>query len=368
MDILKYVFHEQESYIFDALQFPGMIYYKEEAISKSEENFIEFIPESSKIVMKEMYDLILPYSEKAKIFYFEGNEDRDFIELLTLSNPFMGQEDPLDYLKTLLDKSDEELLFEVIFALDYFDQDTVDSDKEASRRKAEELKGKPEEIMPWLNALSIGNDAKWQLYSFTQNPRKTLEAYISFMEEVLPKFEKFYEKYRADIVERGNTFVKKLGETEGDSLSEVSNGIVSESVLIGEKIEVLITMVNSFSIMLNAGSVRPFIAWGSDIEKIFIAIKEKEADQVQERVTLFKNLGDKTRYEVLMNIAKGITSTKIIARNLGVSSATISYHLNNLVTAKLIYLAQNEGKYTYRVNHEFIGKCIKAMTEDLASE
>jgi len=66
MDILKYVFHEKESYIFDALQFPGMIYYKEEAISKSEENFIEFIPESSKIVLREMYDLILPYTEKAK--------------------------------------------------------------------------------------------------------------------------------------------------------------------------------------------------------------------------------------------------------------------------------------------------------------
>lgn len=345
-----------------------MIYYKEEAISNREENFIEFVPESSKIVMKEMYDLILPYSEKAKTFYFEENEDRDFIELLTLSNPFMGQKDALGYLKTLLDKSDETLLYEVIYALCYFDQDTGDTDKEASRSKAEELVRKPEEVMPWLNDLSIGNDAKWQIYSFTQNPRKTLEAYISFMEEVLPKFEKFYEEYRHKVVEYGNDFVRKLGEIEGDSLSEVSNGIVSESVLIGEKIDVLITMVNSFSIMLNAGNIRPFIAWGSDIEKIFIAIKEKEANQVQERVTLFKNLGDNTRYEVLMNIAKGITSTKIIAKNLGVSSATISYHLNNLVTAKLIYLAQSEGKYTYKVNHEFIDKCIKGMKEDLASE
>lgn len=365
---MKYVFHEKESYIFDALQFPGMIYYKEDTIIKSEENFIEFIPESSKIAMKEMYDLILPYSEKAKMFYFEGNEDRNFIELLTLSNSFMGQENPRDYLTALLDKSDEALLYDVLYALDYFDQDTGDSDKEASKRKAEELVSKPEEIMPWLNDLSIGNDAKWQLYSFTQNPRKTLKAYIGFMEEVLPKFETFYEKYGNEAVEYGNDFVRKLGEIKGDSLSEVSNGIVSESVLIGEKIDVLITLVNSFSIMLNAGSVRPFIAWGSDIEKIFMTIKENEANQVQERVTLFKNLGDKTRYDVLMNIAKGITSTKIIAKNLGVSSATISYHLNNLVTAKLIYLAQSEGKYTYKVNHEFIGKCIKAMTEDLASE
>lgn len=366
--VLNYIFHEKESYIFDALLFPGMLYYKEKDILEADDNFIEFMPESSQLVMKEMYDLILPYADQVKTFYFEGMEDHDFIELLMVRSPFMGKESPMEYLRSLLDKSEKELLMDALYALDYFDQDSSLQDREASMEKAHELTEDQEGIMPWLSGLSIGSDAKWQLYSFTQNPGRTLSSYVSLMEEILPLFEEFYGKYEAEITAYGRDFVERLMKTEGDQLSEISNGIITEKVLTKDPTDVLITMVNSFSIMLNTASRNPFLAWGRDIEKIFMAIREKEANQVQERVTLFKNLGDRTRYDVLMNIARGITSTKIIAKNLNVSSATISYHLNNLVTAKLIFLSQQEGKYTYKVNHAFIEKCIGDLTEDLGRE
>ncbi|MFH5836662.1 ArsR/SmtB family transcription factor [Proteiniclasticum sp. C24MP] len=365
---MKFVFHEKESYIFDALQFPGMLYYKEKDILEADDNFIEFMPESSHLILKEMYDLILPYGDRVKKFYFESNENHDFIELLMVRSSFMGKENPLDYLRSLLEKSEEELLFDALYAMDYFDQDSSVQDRKASLEKAEFLVQNPQEIMPWLNELSIGSDAKWQLYSFTQNPAETLASYISLMEEILPEFEKFYKKYKPEITDYGRNFVDRLMKMKGDSLSEVSNGIITENVLTRDPMDVLISMVNSFSIMLNTASEHPFLAWGCDIEKIFIAIREKEANQIQERVTLFKNLGDRTRYDVLMNIAKGITSTKVIAKNLNVSSATISYHLNNLVTAKLIYLSQQEGKYTYKVNHEFIEKRVRDLMEDLSRE
>ena len=65
-----------------------------------------------------------------------------------------------------------------------------------------------------------------------------------------------------------------------------------------------------------------------------------------------------------MNLAKGVTSTKIIAKNLHVSPATISYHLNNLVTAKIAYLDQVEGRYIYKVNEEFLMTAIEELKKD----
>ncbi len=362
---MEYNFRQKESYLFDALLFPEMIYFKKEDFHKSEDNYIELIPKSSIKMAIEMQDLLLPYEEQVKKFYYEENQDRSLIELLMVSNPFMGIENPLDYLKILQKKSEDELLFEAIYALDYFNQDMGKQDKDASKEIAKGLVENQENIMAWINELGIKNDAKWQLFSFMQNPTQKLEDYISLMGELIPKFEKFYEKHREKVVKFGKGFVKKLNDLEGDSLNMVSNGMISESVLQTKSIDVIISLVNSTNIMLNTASDKPFISWGYDIEKIFAMIKENQANQVMERVTFFKNLGDNTRYEVLMNIAEGVTSTKVIAKKLNLSSATISYHLNNLLTVKLIYLAQIDGKYTYKVNEEAIRKNIEGFMMDL---
>jgi len=365
---LKYQFREKESYLCDLLSVPGLIYYNEEELQKSDENYIDLIPESSKKRTREMQELVLPYKEKLIPFYYLTPEDHDFNQILGMMNPIIGYEEVSDYCEDILKKSEEEILYDVLLALDYYDQDTGEEDKEASKIKAKELATHREKIMPWMNSLSIGSDAKWHLLSFTQAPKKTVERYKEVMEDIHPVFVKYYEGLKEEIKTYAKDFLKRLEEEKGDRLSAVSNGIVSEALLQSEEMDIVISVVNAYMVMLNASHEKPYISWGIKVESIFNAISEMEENKIQERVLLFKNLGDKTRYEIIMNIAKGITSTKVIAKNLGVSSATVSYHLNNLVMAKIIYLKQNEGKYTYRVNHEFIGKCIKDMTEDLAGE
>lgn len=361
---MKYQFREKESYICDLLAFPGMIHYKEEELKKNDENYIDLIPESSKKTAREMQEMALPFKEKLIPFYYSTPEDHDFNQILGMMNPIIGYEDVSDYFHDILKKSDDEILYGVLLAMDYFDQDTGEEDKELSKIRAKELVHDREKIMPWLNALSIGSDAKWHLLAFTQTPRKTLERYIEVINEIHPIFRKYYEGFKVEIRSYADDFIRRLSEIEGDSLSAVSNGIVSESLLQTEEMDIVISMVNEFAVMLNAANEKPYISWGLRIESIFSAISEMEDNKVTERVLLFKNFGDKTRYEVIMNIAKGITSTKIIAKNLGVSSATVSYHLNNLVTAKVIYLKQSEGRYTYQVNKEFIAKCIEDLKED----
>ncbi len=362
---MKYQFREKESYINDLLSFPGMIHYKEEELIKKDENYIDLIPEASKMTAREMQEMALPFKEKLIPFYYSASENHDFNQILGMMNPIIGYEDVSDYFRNILRKSEEEILYDVLFALDYFDHDTGEEDKEASKEKAKELVDHPERIMGWMDALSIGSDAKWQLLSFTQAPKKTVEKYQEAILEIHPVFQKYYEKFRDEVNSYARDFIRRLSETEGDSLSEVSNGIVSESLLQTDEMDIVISVVNEFAVMLNAGNEKPYISWGLKIENIFSAISKMEDNKVQERVLLFKNFGDKTRYEVIMNIAKGINSTKIIAKNLGVSSATVSYHLNNLVTAKVIYLKQSEGRYTYQVNREFIAKCIDDLKEDL---
>ena len=151
----------------------------------------------------------------------------------------------------------------------------------------------------------------------------------------------------------------------GDSLNQVTNGVLKDSSVPGETKNIFISYFNSYTIQIYSVLKPNFVAWGFMLEKFFEQLIEQNENELLERILLFKNLGDKTRYEVLKCVAKGITSTKIIAEQLGVSSATISYHLSNLATCKLITLLRQEGRYHYVVNHDLIDQCFTDLKKDL---
>lgn len=360
---MKYQFHEKESYIFDLLTLPQHIHYKEDVYSKMDENYEELIPEETKVYAREFHKILLPYKERLLPYYYESTEDHDFIALLSMTHPIIGFDKVEDYLDSLKNLTEKELLHSVYFALDYYDSDTEEN-KEKSKVAAKRLVEHPEEVMSFLQKLSIGNDARWNLLHFSTQPQVMVGNLVDLLLEIHPQFEVLYEVKKPLILKKGIELTKKLQALEGDALSEVSRGIMKESLLNWEEYPLLISISNPMQLMLNTGNVHPFISWGVYLDDIFEAIKEQEENKIQEQVLLFKNLGDKTRYEVVMNLAKGITSTKVIAQNLHVSPATISYHLNNLVTAKIAYLDQVDGRYIYKVNEEILKAAIEELKKD----
>lgn len=99
---------------------------------------------------------------------------------------------------------------------------------------------------------------------------------------------------------------------------------------------------------------RPYMSLGLKLEAFLENMKILDENAMIERVNALKNLGDKTRYSVLKCVASGMDSTKKIAETLGVSSATISYHLNNLLSSRLISYESIEGKVRAQVNKAWI--------------
>ena len=101
------------------------------------------------------------------------------------------------------------------------------------------------------------------------------------------------------------------------------------------------------------------------MEEIFKSIKEKKENKLNDRIQIFKNLGDKTRYEVLKLIASGEYSNKKIAAALDVSGATISYHLNALFTAKIIRMEKNNNRIEYVIDKDLLMEAMEDLKRDL---
>jgi DNA-binding transcriptional ArsR family regulator len=102
------------------------------------------------------------------------------------------------------------------------------------------------------------------------------------------------------------------------------------------------------------------------MEKSFEKIQELHENKMIQRVKIFKSLGDQTRYETLRLLAQGITSIKDIASQLNVSSATISYHINEFLTSGVVIISRDKNKKAgYIVDYHRIEEVIENLKKDL---
>ncbi len=124
-------------------------------------------------------------------------------------------------------------------------------------------------------------------------------------------------------------------------------------------------MINSYSLTIIASTASQYFIWGLNMEEVFKLLKDKKENKLNDRIQIFKNLGDKTRYQVLKLIASGEYSTKKIATALDVSSATISYHLNALVTAKIIRIEKNNNRIEYVIDKNLLEEAMEDLKNDL---
>lgn len=356
---MKFIFYPNESKIYDFLFFPNMIHTKNDSFTQ-DQNHYQHVPQDFINFSFSLKSRLAPYQSKLAKYYLE---DINIIFLIATLHPFFKLANGDAYLDFLLTLEDREILKAILYALQV--KEWANSRAKEAMVQAEELLKNENHLMSWINELSLSGESKWQLLCFSKAPKEGIKEYVQVMKEIEPIFNEVYAAQEKQVIDYGESFVQRLNSLEGDTLDEITNGIVKNSHIPGEIGHFIISCLSSYSVHIHASSCPPFTAWGLEIETFFHKLIQQSKDQLTDRILLFKNLGDKTRYEVLRCIAKGIKSTKVIAEELGVSSATISYHINNLTTCKLIMLLHQDGKYNYVVNQAYIDECFSALKLDL---
>ncbi|MBS4025447.1 MAG: winged helix-turn-helix transcriptional regulator [Clostridia bacterium] len=353
---MRFKFHPIESRIMDLLAFPECIEFgkahKEEIDNN---NYIDLLPESNIKLFKSMEEALKPYESRVFKFYFE---DSSMPRLICKNFPPFGFNSSDDYLAFLKGLNNEDILKSLLSKI----YDLANDNKLIEESDLNNLMDDKNKQIELLENLQISDDEKWKLSKILRQPYEMLMEWVELIEEIVPLFEKFYKEKEIDVIALGRRMEETFNKTKGDAVSEISNNIVKKELLPNGNI--LVSFINAYSIELNTTSKVQYTRWGLDIETLLKNIKDAEENAIRERVILFKNLGDKTRYEVVRLIGKGIESAKEISEILNVSQATISYHISNLTSSKIIILEKNEGKYNYKVNLDFLEETHKLMLED----
>jgi DNA-binding transcriptional ArsR family regulator len=363
---MKFKFYPAESRIYDFLEFPAIAFGVKHFVGSKEEEklnvpfyaaYMDFLNNTEKRLKAYQKDIEFFYSKN-----FLG--DYDFIGLISKVNRFIGYKDERQYLDMLLQLSEREINRSIAYSIISANENMLEY-SDAIMSKAELLCDSKGELLSIIKDLPTEAASKWNLFLIIEEPVKYMKTYVDLMYNILPVFKEVYKLFEDEVNNYGQYLADFLNENGAKGFEEKTYSILDPKILTSEENRILVSSVYQFAITISGVGQYNYIAWGLRVEEAFKRMKEENENRINERVNIFKNLGDKTRYDVLRLIASGVTSIKEIAQATGVSSATISYHVNNLLQAKIIKLDRTENRYGYVVDHKLLEDLIEGLMEDL---
>lgn len=212
----------------------------------------------------------------------------------------------------------------------------------------EDLMKDDKKVIEIIESLNCSSSMKWTLFTFLNNIKKNMDEFIDFLEKYIKDYEKVVNK-RIDEMKIFNDYIERNIEEVGlEFLKSITGGIWNLDDY--EDIYVSTMHINSMSLAGTTLEDEIYIFIGSNFEETLKQING--ADKVSENVSLFKGLGDMTRFNILKLLIEKEVYGQEIADAVGISMATVNYHMTFLMTTKVVQLKRNGQKTYYSLNKE----------------
>jgi len=365
---MKFEFKKQASRVLDYIIFPGVIYFFEEERDTENEIMKSVISKDYINFIENMNDLLVPYKDEIMKYY---NKDiyssYDFSNILIHGFPLYDYKSEHSFLSQILSYDENTLrktMIKTLISLEDGEED-VEEDVEESSIAFNDEEFTEATALSFINELQVDASNKWNLLMMIQKPKQYLRGFIDLLEKVQSIFYRYYDTKEDEVIQYGENLEKRLSNNTEKTFKEITHEAISYDFGGSDVCYLYVSAMYPYSLrFLNTKQRR--IVWGIKTEESFKALNEIRQDKLSERVKIFKALGDKTRYETLKLLANGVTSIKDIAHKLDVSSATISYHINEFLTSGIINLKFEKSKKAgYKVDYKKLQDVMGELIKDL---
>ncbi|MFW6319728.1 MAG: ArsR/SmtB family transcription factor [Bacillota bacterium] len=354
---MKFNFNKDVSRILDYLSFPSIYFAKNKHEHLEEDMMYEVIKTSYVDFIEKMKQQLAPYKEEIAAFFPKDlYTNHDYVHILTSAFPVYDYRDEHTYLEDVLATNDTDFKTKMIHALITIEDDDTESS---------DTPGDEPNAMQHINSLNIDSANKWNLLMMIQEPKTYLKRFIALLNRVQSLFYSYYKEKESAVEASGTRLATRFSEDTIETFKTITYDSISYDFASNGACQLYISAVFPYTLRLSTGDDCR-IVWGLEMEYAFQKTHEIKEDKLTERVKIFKALGDKTRYSTLRLIASGVTSIKGIANELDVSSATISYHVNEFLTSGIVKLNFEKSKKSgYKIDYDKVDEVIKALLEDL---
>lgn len=343
-------FKQEQMEFVNQLIYPILILKKD----RDEERPSSPLEQELEVIVEEMRQMSVPYRNKENILYFYKDDALRmfFVNAKNVLRYYSFEE----YAKVLHSMDEEQIKQQLMTTI------VKQDEEEASvEDKVTELLGNQFAFLDFLKNLPIDDTLRWNYFTIMSQPKKFVEDFISLHETIKPIFDKVYEDY-LPILEKSYVEFEAAINEHPTILAEAFSGtkLIEEIDWKSDEISVIPTLLLSDFFFQDS----EILILGAKSLEVIQHVIQTRLDKQQERINVFKNLGDKTRYQIFCEIAKGTKSVKKIAEQLGITSATVSYHINELVLSNLVVQGWNKKDCTQAIHTELITEVMNGLMED----
>ena len=344
-------FKQEQMEFVNQLLYPILILKKD----RDEERPSSPLEEQLEVIVEEMRQMSIPlepYKDKI-LYYYKDDVLRKFFINVKNTLHYRSFE---EYSDDLLSMDEEQIKQQLMTNIVKQDEEEVSVED-----KVTELLGNQFAFLDFLKNLPIDDTVRWNYFTIMSQPKKFVEDFISLHQILKPIFEKVYAEY-LPILEKSYQEFETTIQEHPTILAEAFSGtkVIKEIDWASDEISVIPTVLLSDFYFQDS----EILILGAKSLEVIQHVIQTRLDKQQERINVFKNLGDKTRYQIFCEIAKGTKSVKGIAEQLGITSATVSYHINELVLSNLVVHGWNKKDCTQAIHTELITEVMNGLMED----
>lgn len=261
---------------------------------------------------------------------------------------------PLLYLYLLEKGEDPNNLEELLECLRALDTDQILYCLELKLSVGKVANRSQEDLLAFLEASDKSPENKWYWYQAIQHPEQLRNRLASLLEEVFKLYQPIYDQFEQEVL----VFEKDF------SLSDMFDDEALKAKLLANE---------TYVFVLSPIFIDFFFEKIPDFSSYFLVVSTRssqlsqtgsELDDEMFALTL-KTLGDETRYKVLIELIQPHAKNKDIAKKLGLTRASISFHTQKLLNSGLLELVMDDGSVKYTVNKKLIQKIIEKFKQDL---
>ena len=344
-------FKQEQMEFVNQLLYPILMLKKE----REEERPSSSLEEQLEVIVEEMRQMSVPlepYKDSILYFYKDDALRMFFINVKNVLRYHSFDE----YAKVLHSMDEGQIKQQLMTTI------VKQDEEEASvEDKVVELLGNQFAFLDFLKNLPIDDTVRWNYFTIMSQPKKFVEDFISLHQTLKPIFEKVYAEY-LPILEKSYQEFETTIQEHPTILAEAFSGtkVIEEIDWASDEISVIPTLLLSDFYFQDS----EILILGAKSLEVIQRVIQTRLDKQQERINVFKNLGDKTRYQIFCEIAKGTKSVKKIAEQLGITSATVSYHINELVLSNLVVQGWNKKDCTQAIHTELITEVMNGLMKD----
>ena len=344
-------FKQEQMEFVNQLLYPILILKKD----RDEERPSSPLEEQLEVIVEEMRQMSIPlepYKDKI-LYYYKDDVLRKFFINVKNTLHYRSFE---EYSDDLLSMDEEQIKQQLMTNIVKQDEEEVSVED-----KVAELLGNQFAFLDFLKNLPIDDTLRWNYFTIMSQPKQFVEDFISLYQTLKPIFEKVYAEY-LPILEKSYQEFETTIQEHPMILAEAFSGtkVIEEIDWASDEISVIPTLLLSDFYFQDS----EILILGAKSLEVIQRVIQTRLDKKQERINVFKNLGDKTRYQIFCEIAKGTKSVKGIAEQLGITSATVSYHINELVLSNLVVHGWNKKDCKQAIHTELITEVMNGLMED----